>query len=294
MNRPRLRLRTDRKDDVMSSLKMLAAAGAASFTFATAQAADLAPIAPFGAPPIPVAQEFSGWYLRGNIGSANETLGSLTNPDPNAQGFSTAGLGFDSAGFFGGGLGYQFNNWLRFDATGEYRGKANFHGSQYMSGPGFALADNYTGSFGGSLFLANVYVDLGTWWCITPFVGGGVGAAYNRISSFQDTGVNTQFGVAQPGSVTYATDSSTWSFAWDLTAGLAYKVTPGFTVELAYRYVNLGSATTGLANVSFDGSFTPPQYAWTMKNIQSNDFMLGVRWNLWEPPAPVAPLIRKG
>ena len=37
-----------------------------------------------------------------------------------------------------------------------------------------------------------------------------------------------------------------------------------------------------------------PQYAWTMKNLQSNDFMLGVRWNLWEPQAPLVPLVRKG
>jgi len=278
----------------MSSLKMLAAAGAASLTFATAHAADLAPIAPIGPLPIPVAQEFSGWYLRGDIGMSNQNLKSLDNPDPNAQGFSSAGLGFDSASIFGVGVGYQFNNWLRFDATGEWRGKANFHGSQYMSGPGFALADNYSGSKSESLFLANFYVDLGTWWCITPFVGAGIGASYNRISGFRDDGVNTYQGTAQPGSVTYAADNGTWNFAWDVTAGLAYKVTPGFTVELAYRYVSLGSATTGLPNVAFDASFTPPQYAWTMKNITSNDVMLGVRWMLWEPPPPVAPLVRKG
>lgn len=280
----------------MSSFRTLAAAGAASLTFATAHAADLAPIVPGPPVPPPVVQDccFSGWYLRGNIGLADERLGGLTNPDPNAQGFASAGLGFDNASIFGGGLGYQFTNWLRFDATGEYRGKANFHGSQYMSGPGFALADNYSGSLSGSVFLANVYVDLGTWWCLTPFVGAGIGAAYNQISSFRDDGVNTQFGVAQPGSVTYAANSGTWNLAWDLTAGLAYKVTPGFTVELAYRYLNLGSATTGLANTSFDGSFTPPQYPWTMKTLTSNDFMLGVRWMLGEPAAPPPPLVRKG
>ena len=27
---------------------------------------------------------------------------------------------------FGGGIGYEFNNWLRFDVTGEYRTKAEF------------------------------------------------------------------------------------------------------------------------------------------------------------------------
>jgi opacity protein-like surface antigen len=278
----------------MSSFKTLLMAGVASLTCASAHAADLGPLPPPPAPLPPAVQDccFSGWYLRGNVGLANPDLKSLNNPDPNAQGFATAGLGLDSASLFGIGLGYQFNSWLRFDANGEYRGRTNFHGSQYMSGPGFALADNYNGSLSGSVFLANLYVDLGTWWCVTPFIGGGVGAAYNRISGFQDTGVNTSFGVAQPASVTYAGDTGTWNFAWDLTAGLAYKVTPGFTVELAYRYLNLGSATTG-ANYSFDGSFTPPQYPWTMKTITSNDFMLGLRWNIGEPAAS-PPLIRKG
>jgi len=31
-----------------------------------------------------------------------------------------------------------------------------------------------------------------------------------------------------------------------------------------------------------------------MKNITSNDFMLGMRWMLGEPAAPPPPLVRKG
>ena len=38
-------------------------------------------------------------------------------------------LGFDASPLFGLGIGYYFNDWLRFDVTGEYRGTANFHGS---------------------------------------------------------------------------------------------------------------------------------------------------------------------
>jgi len=29
--------------------------------------------------------------------------------------------------FIGGGVGYQWNSWLRFDATAEYRAKASFN-----------------------------------------------------------------------------------------------------------------------------------------------------------------------
>ena len=86
--------------------------------------------------------------------------------------------------------------------------------------------------------LANVYADLGTWWCITPFIGAGIGGAYNTISNFHDIGV--RFGANN-----FAETASKWNMAWALHAGLAYKVTPNFTVELAYRYLDLGNAETG-------------------------------------------------
>jgi hypothetical protein len=53
-------------------------------------------------------------------------------------------LGFDSAGIFGLGAGYRFNNWLRADVTGEYRGKSNFHGTDLVFFNGVRLASTTT------------------------------------------------------------------------------------------------------------------------------------------------------
>ena len=74
-----------------------------------AHAADLPQLPPVYAPPI---EEYvaSGWYLRGDIGITNQRLKKLdSNP---AQQFPTTdhGLGFDSSGLFGLGVGYQFND----------------------------------------------------------------------------------------------------------------------------------------------------------------------------------------
>jgi opacity protein-like surface antigen len=277
----------------MRSVKILMAAGAASLlSSAAALAADM-PIAPppqYYAPP---PADFGGWYLRGDIGMTNQKLKSLNNPDPNASLFTQVGMGFDSSMLWGLGAGYQFNNWFRADITGEYRGRANFHGSQFTNAfPGTSLVDNYTGSKSELLFLANAYVDLGTWWCVTPFIGAGVGTSYNRISNFRDDGFGNTFGQPRPVSFVYASDAGKWNFAWALHTGLAYKVTPNVTVEFAYSYVSLGDATTGV-NSNFGGGATA-QYAWTMKNITSNDLKLGVRWNLESPPVYAPPLIRKG
>jgi opacity protein-like surface antigen len=275
----------------MRSVKFLVAAGAASLLSSMAFAADLA-IAP---PPMSYAPpvDFGGWYLRGDIGMTNQHMKSLNNPDPNAVLFTPVGMGFDSSTLFDLGVGYQFNNWLRVDITGQWRGRANFHGSQFTDAfAGSALVDNYSGSKSEAVLMAHGYVDLGTWWCVTPFIGAGIGTSYNRISAFRDDGFGNTFGVARPSSVVYAADNGKWNFAWALHAGLAYRVTPNVTVELGYSYMNLGDATTG-ANSNFAGTATP-QFPWTMKDITSHDLKLGVRWYLDSPPVYEPPLVRKG
>jgi opacity protein-like surface antigen len=271
----------------MRSVKFLIAAGAASLLSTAAFAADM-PIAPppMYAPPPPA--EFGGWYLRGDIGFSNQKVNHLDTPgyhDPGITVPPTIGLGFDSAGIFGLGAGYQFNNWFRADVTGEYRGNANLHGLDIVSFNGGIIGtDEYHGSKSEWLVLANAYVDLGTWWCVTPFIGAGVGASRNTISNFQD--INTpNLGVA------FAPTASKWDFAWALHAGVAYKVTPNLTLEFAYRYVDLGDGVTG-ALTDFTG-FTRGRTI-QFKDITSNDLRFGVRWNLDSPPTYEPPLVTKG
>jgi opacity protein-like surface antigen len=276
----------------MRSVKSFIAAGAVSLLSSGAFAADL-PIAapPMYAPPPPA--EFGGWYLRGDIGMTNQQMKSLNNPDPNAVLFTSVGMGFDSATLFDLGVGYQFNNWFRADVIGQWRGRANFHGSQFTDAfAGSALVDNYSGSKSEAVVMVNGYVDLGTWWCVTPFIGAGVGTSYNKISGFRDDGFGDSFGVARPSSFVYATDNGKWNFAWALHAGLGYHVTPNVALELGYSYMNLGDATTG-ANSNFAGTATS-QFPWTMKDITSHDLKLGVRWYLDSPPVYAPPLVRKG
>jgi opacity protein-like surface antigen len=284
----------------MRSVKFLIAAGAASLLSQAALAADMA-IAPppqYYAPP---AQDFSGWYLRGDIGMTNQRLGSLTPTSlPNPPGFQSTGMGFDSSTSYDIGIGYRFNNWFRADVTGQYRGAANFNGSQFQVVGAGALGtsgvDNYTASKSEWVAMVNGYVDLGTWWCMTPFVGAGVGASRNTISGFRDDGIFNDTAVVpvQAISSTFAGDASKWNFAWALHAGVAYNVTRNVTIELAYTYMNLGNAVTGPTN-SFDGVTVVNGSGFTFKNITSNDVKLGVRWQFDNPqPAYQPPLVTKG
>jgi opacity protein-like surface antigen len=226
----------------------------------------------------------------------NQQTNSLTNVVAPGTSVGTRFLSFDSAPLYSLGAGYQFTNWLRVDATGEYRGASHFHGQQVAVFSPVILPDDYNASKSEWLFLANAYVDLGTWWCITPYIGAGIGTSRNSISSFVDIGA-TQAGLGGGSilSTTYADNASKWNLAWAAYAGLAYQDTPNLALELTYRYVNLGTATTGPTQ-SFDGVTVVNGHPFNFGTITSQDIMLGFRWNLGEPLAPVAPppIIRKG
>src|SRR5262245_18603356 len=276
----------------MRSVKSIIAAGAATLMSSAAFGADMA-IAP---PPYaaPVVEDFGGWYLRGDIGFSNQRVGRLNNVQDATLTSSVQNNNFNTAGIFGLGVGYKFNNWFRTDVTGEYRGNSQFFGTDAITYVGGVGTDTYHATKNEWVVLANAYVDLGTWWCITPFIGAGVGGARVSINGFTDQGIVTP--VPGPGpalaSLAFGDNVSRWNFAWTLHAGLAYRVTPNFTAELAYRYLDMGNGLTGDLR-TFDGvnNINNPT---TFRSITSHDLKIGVRWDLAEPPVYQPPLIRKG
>lgn len=281
----------------MRSVSTLIAAAAASLIATAASAADM-PITP---PPVyapPPPAEFGGWYLRGDVGFSNQKVGDIHYGRESAYAPLTSfdqQSSFASAGIFGLGVGYQFNNWFRADVIGQYRGNSNFTATDRFTGVAggapYSGIDNYGGSKSEWLVMANGYVDLGTWWCITPFVGAGIGAARVSIANFTDTGANTiPFSTT---SFASAPTGSKWNFAWAAHAGLAYKVNPSLTLELAYSYLDLGDGQTGVLS-AYDGTTT--NNVFKFKHITSHDLKFGVRWAIDPGPVyvPSPPLITKG
>ena len=281
----------------MRSVKFLVAAGAASILSSTAFAADMPSIMPAPQPYYaPPAQDFGGWYLRGDIGMTN-SKGKLFNNNyaqVPAGGLTQEGEGFTGGTSYGVGVGYQFNSWFRADLTGEYRSRVSFSGTDIAQFPGASFSDVYQGGYTSWVGLVNAYVDLGTWWCLTPFIGAGVGAAHIETTGLQDSGSNfTALNGAQGGASYFANGASTTNFAWAAHAGVAYKVNNNFTVELAYRYLDMGTAVHGFGQ-SFDGSNAGPS-SFQFRDLTSQDVKLGVRWTCCDvEPAPPPVLMRKG
>jgi opacity protein-like surface antigen len=278
----------------------LVAAGAATLLSQAAFAADMA-IAP---PPYaaPVVEDFGGWYLRGDIGVGAQKFKEFDFTQTNNAFVWPASWRIDQkemgdAWFLGAGFGYQWNSWLRFDATAEYRAKTRFKaiGSYTEFCPGGRCFDVYDGNHSAVVVMANAYIDLGTWMCLTPFIGAGAGFAYHNVSAIHDIGFisngTTGFGYGQ-------SDFTESKFAWALHAGVAYNVNNNFKMELAYRYLNMGNVNTGVIDCASGGCSTGagPRAFYTFREMDSHDVKFGMRWMLAPEPAPayMPPLMRKG
>lgn len=283
----------------MRNARVLMIAGMTLVTGAAAHAADIPAYQPPPAQPICVpraqahlwpgvpicAEEFSSWYLRGDIGMTNQKVKKLENVllPANANHVSSD---FDSSMLFGLGFGYQFNNWMRADVTGEYRGKADYAGLDIIRDGDGRFTDEYRAKKAEWLFLLNGYADLGTWWCVTPFVGAGLGFSRVTISDFTD--INTpRNGVA------FADTASQWNFAWALHAGLAFQASKSLAIEFAYRYASMGDGITG-DTITYLGTNNVNNPT-TFKDITSHDFKLGVRFTCCDTePVALPPIMRKG
>jgi opacity protein-like surface antigen len=267
-------------------------ASLALFTFAGVAVASAADYMPPPPPPVyqPPQECCNNWYLRGQVGvgmTDNASIEYIRNP-ANSNNFQFEQNSMGDTTFFGLGLGYEFNNWLRFDGTIEYRNKTQVNAFGSYTYGGGTFGDAYQGYIKSWVLLANAYVDLGTWYCLTPFVGAGVGGAYTTLADFTDIGIGTSGrGIGNNG--------SDWNMAWALYAGVAYNVTKNFKVELAYRYLDYGSVTDSINCI---GGCYPDSYKFS--NLHSNDFMLSLRWTCCEidtaryvyappPPAYEAP-----
>ena len=313
----------------MGSTRALLLAGVVALGAATAAKAADMPLPPPDYPPPPVAQ-FNGWYIRGDVG-----VGIASGPDIRSTFYDTTFAPLDAAALAGAvpsfareqqrigdsafidvGIGYQYNNWLRFDATAEYRTDQEIGTIEsYDAGAGFGVPgggtayDQYKGHVQSSVFLVNAYADLGTWYCLTPFIGAGVGAAYNRVGSISDIGVGgptitftdatgalvTQGGVGN-GGFGFSRSRDQVNLAYAAMAGVAYQVTPNLKLELAYRYLNMGDATSGFINCVNSTGCVVEKHRYS---LESQDIRLGMRWMFNDvayappPPPPEQPIIRK-
>lgn len=244
----------------MGHLPKLAIAGAAlSAVVSAAFAADMPRNRPVDLPqptyvPPPRTSIFSGWYVRGDIGyrwghaSGSQASAPFAPPGSEKLGQS-----------FAGGLGVGLKtDWLRTDATIDFGSPMKYEATTATPNDTTAKVSSITALFNG-------YLDLGSWYNATPYIGAGAGAARLRVTDYQST--------ASP---PFSGDGSRsqWNFAWAAMAGVAYKVAPNMQFDVGYRYLALGNVATASDAIGQT----------TIKNIANHEVRVGLRWSIDDLP----------
>ena len=142
---------------------------------APARAADMPMV--YKAAPV-VVEQFGGWYLRGDIGMTNQKVNAIDNVLFDLDRSRCCNKDFDS------GDAVRSRRRLsvqRLVPRRRDRRISRQHRPSAASTPIRAATNDYYGTKSEWLFLANAYIDLGTWWCVTPFVGAGIGYSRNTI-----------------------------------------------------------------------------------------------------------------
>lgn len=301
----------------MGACKALILAGAAVVGPAMAAlAADLPP-----PPVIEAPVDVSGWYLRGDVGVGYAFDADIrssfydsyygysplkgTKLDEKVPSFARNSEYIGDSALVDIGVGYQYNAWLRFDVTGEYRTgqqistleSYGIQGSDFGGVGTYRGYDHYNGSVQSSVFLFNAYADLGTWYGFTPFIGAGVGAAYNRVTSLYDVGVggptiidadgHAIAGGIGNGGYGYAKPSGKFDLAYAGMVGVDYAISPNVVLEASYRYLNMGEAKSNTISCVNSTGCVAEKHSYS---LASNDFRLGFRW-LFTDVTPVAPVV---
>ncbi|MDH3742592.1 MAG: outer membrane beta-barrel protein [Hyphomicrobiales bacterium] len=192
-----------------------------------------ADVLPPPAPSVEVADTSSGscLYTRLDVGVA------IHEPPTISVG---GGSNVDPTGFAEVGVGCQLLETFRVEAV---------VGARYPYDLGSGVqADMQT-----STAFVNLTYDITNYAGWTPYIGGGVGAAFNRITD-----------VVAPAT---ASDGEELSFAWNVHLGVSYDMTSQSKVDFGYRLSDLGGSRSG------------GPVAFTVDDMMAHEFKIGVRYN---------------
>ena len=240
--------------------------------------------------PVPVQTYRGAWYFRfdGGIGSVGSVdllesgldIGDVNNnvggpgpaSGPDFMGTNPAWFSSDFSTFatVGGGAGYNFSNGFRVDATIEKRfqdsveqsGTKQWATHAFCSGSCWGANGNTTNfevtdstKIDSTLWMVNAYYDLFSNRGFTPYIGDGIGFAWNELNRRHDS-TYTVCGAADPACATTAPVSTEteaafgrankFTLAYAAMAGVSYDLSEMTAVDLGYRYLFISGSDIAL------------------------------------------------
>ena len=196
-------------------------------------------------------------------------------------GDTVSGVSLDNTWLAEGGIGCGTGSrGFRAEMMFGYRGDRKLDGEPLIYNPGPTPGDPVPGyvpppdlddplhtSLTTYTLMFNVYKDLGNFGGFTPYVGAGIGAAYHIVDEVYFTG--------NPALTNRIEGDRDLAFAWQVMAGVGYQISERAILDLGYRYIDMGKATSGRVD---NAGFVNPRVQ--IDDIAAHEFKVGLRFHL--------------
>jgi opacity protein-like surface antigen len=215
----------------------------------------------------------SRFYLRGDLGLVLGTPAVETDVDPGSAiaslGATTINGNYGTGMMFDAGVGFRAFPFLRLEGMVGYLPSLSFKGNF-----GNTPAATTQGSVSALVGLASANLDIAAFTGrlpggLQPFVMGGLGFA--TVTSRQE---DDFFNGAYNGSITGATQTN---LAWTVGGGVGIPVMDRLTLDVTYRWLDLGERRVG-PTLLLNGTSTPTTY--DRADLRVHTILVGLRYQL--------------
>lgn len=132
--------------------------------------------------------------------------------------------------------------------------------------------DEFESSFEKTSLMANVYFDFDTKTAFMPYIGVGAGVAKVKGSVYE---YQEDYYSADE----FSGSKTQYNFAYQLTAGVGYKINDNMTLDVSYRYADFGESKISGSGVCADSTGIYAYDDEVKADLTSNEIMIGLRYS---------------
>jgi len=209
------------------------------------------------------------FYVRADGAYSKTVRADFQDTDPSAGVFlisgNAAGTATGQLDDYGKGVAVSVGAGTRFAPSGRADITLAYRKYKLDQSDKFNPPTKFTADITSLALMGNLYLEFSEGG-VTPYIGGSVGAAQNRIGdlSFDLAGIQ--------GTVTGDTKLG---FAWGATFGFSFPMASHFAFDIAYRYMDLGDIQTK-TDLTFGGVALP--YGGASGHLRVHELAAGFRF----------------
>ncbi len=175
----------------------------------------------------------------------------------------------------------DFPDTISFDSNGNVTGTTNgvFGGA---TAPAINGSEQIDAEYSATSFIVSGYYDLPTLNNFTPYLGAGIGYGrlnYNESRTFTcnaDSSETCAFPAigaqGQQTTTTFTRDEEFWAFAYQLSAGAAYRIDDNISLDVGYSYTDFA----GGDDISYDDGTAIDDDGFAIHQVRA-----GIRYDIW-------------